>query len=945
MYKREGWGPSLRAGLASVKLLLSAQPGYTEEGKFEPASAGAIVTEIGKAKNKEGASNFFLQNIDAHERLLLGEESSKYLSRVNFLLKEGIDIEHIVSNVYVDDLMSDFLHENVRAFRESYGPHISLAYPFVRRSGHGYYKSKYLPAIRSIAEHGFVLTGKRTPWVEVYMLEKREKDIPGITTAFLKFYRGINDPISAEKIIHFFEYKIFVHLNVLLNEQYHESLRWLVLFANENEWQQHSSIDSKMLTNTNAFKFQYKLLKQLKEKKIPYADVDRLIGSLGNVPGELFETEESIERLIGLYTLFENTYMFAAFIHEYHQLLIGDSAEKIFIGLRNSGKDFLVEMVNARIIKKISPDVSSLVKLLTSYENTRDGLMEHRIRMSTLSFFYSQICAIPSALEFFLNTPFPAGVMSDEEKERKLRISFRDGYFKSVYGVSLYSLNSIHRFDEFFRSSGNVYNETGYSQFLKSSHESRLYFGPVGKMNDFHTGEAARRLAVLRSYSPEQVFRMFILNGRDAYQSTAKLMYNGNSWSGSEREYSLVGKLMSRGEVLADLLLSEQVSSGDLGVFITVLVEKDLLRSFLKDLQPENTARQVFEKMLRSMKPGNFSDTDALVLTALMAESVPELLRLEVRKVVYAIHANTRDVSETARSISVLGRELVHRAPKDDFEREVKKTYDSEISTLKVYKTAQAGGFEKENGHDIFVHNQVQTFYDDRIERDGSPAPESAWDGHHSFRRTLGEYGFSVSWDSKTGVLRPIKNLKSGKESAYSFIDRGVYIEITTQNSSRSRRLVMYITKPDQSEDDIEKAINKIKGQRRIHSVVHGGHSYHAKKSLTSISDDTSLVVYRSCGGAVETPLAFEINRGVQVVGTEGVGMVDLNVPLLNAVNQHIIEGKDLIWSKEWERLGEKFASSSRLMQNWLSYKSPDMNQYLATLRLTQFLKESKTQK
>jgi hypothetical protein len=226
---------------------------------------------------------------------------------------------------------------------------------------------------------------------------------------------------------------------------------------------------------------------------------------------------------------------------------------------------------------------------------------------------------------------------------------------------------------------------------------------------------------------------------------------------------------------------------------------------------------------------------------------------------------------------------------------------------LAVVKTGELFSQDRTNYQQYF-------FYDDRRHNENQ---SSLWDGHHSFRSFMEQYGVKVSWDRK-GEIRPIKALKTEEKTVE---DKGSYVVITIKGSDR-KKMEIYANKPDHERKgpgQIKKTLRK-KGVKSV-VVVHRGHSYHVKKTIARIPRITRIVSLGSCGGYKNIAKVLEKAPFAHIIATKGTGTMRINDPLFKMLNDEMLSGGNIDWAEFWQKAHEKLGDN------------PDFKNYVAPHR------------
>ncbi len=185
--------------------------------------------------------------------------------------------------------------------------------------------------------------------------------------------------------------------------------------------------------------------------------------------------------------------------------------------------------------------------------------------------------------------------------------------------------------------------------------------------------------------------------------------------------------------------------------------------------------------------------------------------------------------------------------------------------------------------------------------------------------KNIQQYFFYKDKDGKDSFANFLRYYKSQPD--WKMQDRGSYIYISKK--IKDRTVEMYANKPENEEDgpdDIQKEF----ATRNIKTivVVHRGHSFHAAKTIKRITDIARIVWMGSCGGYREVAGVLEKSPKAHIISTKGTGTMLINDPLLKALNETILSGKDIVWSAFWAEAEKKLGKN----ENFPNYVAPDKN-------------------
>ncbi len=118
--------------------------------------------------------------------------------------------------------------------------------------------------------------------------------------------------------------------------------------------------------------------------------------------------------------------------------------------------------------------------------------------------------------------------------------------------------------------------------------------------------------------------------------------------------------------------------------------------------------------------------------------------------------------------------------------------------------------------------------------------------------------------------------------------------------------------------------------------LVHRGHSYHLDRTMKRLTPSVKLAVLGSCGGYNKAISIASINPDVQVIGSKKTGAGSINDPLIDEINQTLINKSGIYWPEAWKNLSSRFSKDGRLSL-FNEYFPPSNNLGLFVLKLFKY--------
>jgi len=107
---------------------------------------------------------------------------------------------------------------------------------------------------------------------------------------------------------------------------------------------------------------------------------------------------------------------------------------------------------------------------------------------------------------------------------------------------------------------------------------------------------------------------------------------------------------------------------------------------------------------------------------------------------------------------------------------------------------------------------------------------------------------------------------------------------------------------------------------------VHRGHSYHVRYTLKQIEPSAKIVILGSCGGYNNLSDVLTISNDAHIISSKQVGTRSVNEPILQAIDNNLIEGKNIEWLQIWKDLTDKFQKDPVAKEKFDDYIPPYKN-------------------
>ena len=107
---------------------------------------------------------------------------------------------------------------------------------------------------------------------------------------------------------------------------------------------------------------------------------------------------------------------------------------------------------------------------------------------------------------------------------------------------------------------------------------------------------------------------------------------------------------------------------------------------------------------------------------------------------------------------------------------------------------------------------------------------------------------------------------------------------------------------------------------------IHRGHSYHVRYTLKQIQPSAKIVILGSCGGYNNLNEVLSISPDAHIISSKQVGTKSVNDPILQAINNDLLDGGNIDWLPIWKGLTEKFRKDPVARERFDDYIPPYKN-------------------
>ena len=182
-----------------------------------------------------------------------------------------------------------------------------------------------------------------------------------------------------------------------------------------------------------------------------------------------------------------------------------------------------------------------------------------------------------------------------------------------------------------------------------------------------------------------------------------------------------------------------------------------------------------------------------------------------------------------------------------------------------------------------------------------------------------GDEDGKISFDSFLGNFRNNK-WKIAKSQYWTKIE-----------SVTGKPIVIYANMPLKEPEDEEaqqKLCEHLEQQGIIPTImVHRGHSYHLPLTLQRLQRETRVVMLGSCGGYHNLATVLDASPDANIISSKQTGAMRVNEPIIKAINDQMLEGKDIDWITTWSGLNTYFQDQPvKIKEMFDDYVPPHKN-------------------
>jgi hypothetical protein len=151
-------------------------------------------------------------------------------------------------------------------------------------------------------------------------------------------------------------------------------------------------------------------------------------------------------------------------------------------------------------------------------------------------------------------------------------------------------------------------------------------------------------------------------------------------------------------------------------------------------------------------------------------------------------------------------------------------------------------------------------------------------------------------------------------------------------SSTRGKPVNIFANKPLYGESDpdaaAQRALIDYLNEKNLKPtvVIHRGHSYHLSSTLKNLPSSAHIVVLGSCGGYNNLNEVLTISSDAHIISSKQVGTKTVNEPIIQAINNSLVAGRNIDWISMWKDLSGRFKNDAAAKEKFDDYIPPYKN-------------------
>lgn len=187
------------------------------------------------------------------------------------------------------------------------------------------------------------------------------------------------------------------------------------------------------------------------------------------------------------------------------------------------------------------------------------------------------------------------------------------------------------------------------------------------------------------------------------------------------------------------------------------------------------------------------------------------------------------------------------------------------------------------------------------------------------------QFFFYGDEDGKMSYNSFLTNFKDGKWK----ITPSTYWTTITSTTDKPVTIFANLPLTEPQDEEAQKKLAEYLSAQQIYPsiIVHRGHSYHLPTTIDGLTKNTRIVMLGSCGGYHNLGKVLDKSPDAHIISSKQVGAMAINEPIIKAINNKLLEGKDIDWINMWKDLSVFFSTKTAAQKNLFNdYVPPHKN-------------------
>jgi hypothetical protein len=408
----------------------------------------------------------------------------------------------------------------------------------------------------------------------------------------------------------------------------------------------------------------------------------------------------------------------------------------------------------------------------------------------------------------------------------------------------------------------------------------------ITSINELHENpNPAVRFKAIQPLTAQELYYMMVLGENDIYTSSYKYSF--------DRMIEKMGTPPHGDSLLVSLNFDRFKK------FIKMAAQYNKLSDFLKTMPPENSAK-LMQAFVAKLETTPTLEDAVDVADSYGSITSPELQKSMLQNVEWNEQRCIKEDNQRGRKIySLLKTIFLSADPKNGID------LSKEIGIPPVY-TVDYNYLADDSGRII---EQV-FFYGDK-------------DGKASYASYLTSFPHSDWRITQKKEWTEIRSTRGKPIIIYANLPLD---NVTDQDAKAQEDLVNYLD---------EKALKPT-------IVIHRGHSYHLPYTIAQLPESAKIIMLGSCGGYQNLDSILTYAPEAHIISTKQTGAMNVNKPIIDALDNTLREGKNIDWRQMWNGLQTQFSKApTEVRETFEDYIPPHKN--LGALFIKAYKKEGGT--